>query len=354
MKNFTSSLLHWYAQNQRDLPWRKSRDPYVIWVSEVILQQTRIDQGTPYFFRFLEAFPTVKELAEATETDVLALWQGLGYYSRARNMHQTAKLVWYDLHGHFPQTYEGLLKLKGVGPYTAAAIASIAFNVPVALVDGNVVRFFSRFFGIQEPADSPVTKREVSRLAQQFMEPLQPRAYNQAIMEMGSILCKPIHPDCQICTFRSDCFAYQNNLVEKLPAPKRPPKQRHRYFHYLVFVQPDASHIDQLLLSKRADKDIWQGLYDFPLVETDMPITLAELILHPEWEKRMGKGSEVSVVKVGSSKHLLSHQVIHATFYVVSKPPAQDDTSQLVSVNELTQFPVPRLIERFLESFLKK
>ena len=262
LRYFSKKVVEWYRLNQRSLPWRETKDPFHIWLSEIILQQTRVNQGLPYYEKFIEAFPSVDKLAAASEQKVLRLWQGLGYYTRARNLHKCAKMIVNSYGGSFPASYNELLLLPGIGAYTAAAIASISFNESVAVVDGNVYRVLSRVFGISTEINSPKGKKEFFELANQLIDKKNPAMFNQAVMEFGALFCKPVNPSCESCTFKASCFAYNNNLVASLPVKKKNKPARRRYFYYFV-IQSGKS----LLMSKRGKKDIWEGLYDFYLLE---------------------------------------------------------------------------------------
>src|ERR1043165_6651460 len=259
MKHFSGKIMTWYEQNKRDLPWRNTRDPYLIWLSEVILQQTRVDQGMAYYHKFAEAFPTVKDLAKADSDKVMKLWQGLGYYSRARNLHAAAKMVAGKYKGVFPASYEGIKELKGVGDYTAAAIASFAFKLPHAVVDGNVYRVLSRVFGIETPIDSTQGKKEFNKLANELLDISNPADHNQAVMEFGSQFCKPVNPDCKSCFFNTKCFAFKHSKVPELPVKSKKTKVRSRYLNYFIIVDKNGS----IFVHKRQKKDIWEGLYEF-------------------------------------------------------------------------------------------
>ncbi len=247
------------------MPWRETSDPYCIWLSEIMLQQTRIEQGLPYYLAFTNAYPSIFDLANASEEEVLKLWQGLGYYSRARNLHATAKYIAFELNGKFPETYEGLLKLKGVGDYTASAIASISYNEPVAVVDGNVYRVLSRYFDIDTPINSTAGIKEFKLLAKELLDKEDPATYNQAIMEFGALQCKPQSPLCNTCPLSASCLALKNNKISMLPVKLKKGKIKKRYFNYLVF----QSEENKTILEKRSGKGIWEGLYQFPLIETD-------------------------------------------------------------------------------------
>lgn len=277
---FVEEVTKWYKINKRDLPWRDTKNAYIIWLSEIILQQTRVEQGLPYFHKFLERYKSVTEFADASEDEILKLWQGLGYYSRARNMHATAKIIKNEHNGVFPCNYETLLKLKGVGEYTAAAISSFSANEKHAVVDGNVYRLLSRYFGIETAIDSTIGKKEFKKLAYELLEQAEPFLYNQAVMEFGAIQCKPSSPNCANCPLRLNCYAYQHEMVDKLPVKDKRTKVKERFFNYLVV--KDGTKV---LLNKRIAKDIWQNMYDFPLIETAERLTESELIQSSHFEK---------------------------------------------------------------------
>ncbi|MES1225059.1 MAG: A/G-specific adenine glycosylase, partial [Bacteroidota bacterium] len=270
---FSDIIVKWYLNNKRNLPWRESRDPYNIWLSEIILQQTRVSQGLPYYERFVTTYPTVDALAAAPEQDVLRLWQGLGYYSRARNLHKCAKTV-VELHeGKFPGSFQQLLSLPGIGEYTAAAVASIAFEEPVAVVDGNVFRVLSRLFGIDTPINSSEGKKIFTDLANAFIGSDRPDLHNQAVMEFGALFCTPVKPLCEECIFQKNCVAFKNNLQQVLPVKIKNKPGRKRYFYYVVM-----EHKNALLMRKRDQKDIWLGLFDFHLIEKKRPIKTDKLL----------------------------------------------------------------------------
>lgn len=271
---FSKQLLVWYYQQKRDLPWRKTKDPYRIWLSEIMLQQTRVVQGSPYYEKFITHFPTIFDLAKADEENVLKLWQGLGYYSRAKNLHQTAKTIAFDYKGNFPDDYNGLLKLKGVGDYTASAIASICFGEPCAVVDGNVYRVLGRYFAVDTPINSSQGISLFKKLANQLIDKEQPATYNQAIMDFGALQCKPKNPDCERCIFADSCLAFAQKKVAELPVKINKTKIRKRFFNYLVVFDKQQ----KTLLNKRLEKDIWQGLFEFPLVETTKETTQRQFL----------------------------------------------------------------------------
>ncbi len=334
----TEQLLEWYGREKRSLPWRGSLNPYAIWISEVILQQTRVDQGTPYYYRFLEAFPTVTHLANASEDQVLKLWEGLGYYSRARNLHATAKIVVFEHEGQFPNTYNGLLSLKGIGPYTAAAIGSIAFNVKRACVDGNVTRVLARYYGISEPIDASAVIKLVDILAQKALQTEHPGEHNQAMMELGATVCLPKLAKCEICPLNESCSALAQGLVSSIPIKAKRTKIRNRYFNYVVL-----SDGTNTFLKRREAGDIWQGLYEFPLVESDRPLETNEVIAH------FGDGAEVLIQgEYGPYKHLLSHQRIFARFLEVKGIEIHLKEGIKVSWNNLDTIALPKLLHRYL------
>lgn len=340
-----SRLLAWYDVHKRDLPWRSTRMPYQIWISEVILQQTRVAQGYAYFLRFVERFPTVEALAEASEDEVMRLWQGLGYYSRARNLHAAAKQI--VAQGGFPKNYDEIRKLKGVGDYTAAAIASFAFDEPKAAVDGNVCRVWARLFGVDSPIDSVRGKRIITEIAQTLLPMGQAAKYNQAVMEFGALQCVPHLPDCAACPLMDKCAAFAEGRVEMLPVKSHKVKVTPRYLSYLYI--HDA---ENLLLHKRTGNDIWQNLYELPLIETSAPMDSDMLLQHPEfvgWQDSL----PLYIYKrtVDGVKHVLSHRVLHATFHeleVQGTLPCPDGYVA-VAYADLHRYALPRLIERYLE-----
>lgn len=348
--NFTKTISEWYKKNKRDLPWRRTKDPYRIWVSEIILQQTRIGQGWDYYLRFLEKFPVLHALASAEEEEVLKLWQGLGYYSRARNMHAAAKEIMNLHHGIFPKTYEEIRKLKGIGDYTAAAISSIAFGIPSPVVDGNVLRLFSRFFGIREPVGTQKGKTAVLEKAKGLISPEHPGDFNQAIMEFGALQCKPT-PDCKTCPLKPGCVAFQQNRIAEFPVKSKKQGQRTRYFHYL-FITVDKGKNRSVFMKKRIDNDIWKNLFDFPLIETEKAISHKKLILSKEWND-LFSGMKVTLLKESKTyRHILTHQVIVAKFYHLEISPHSGLPFLKVAFHDVGKYPVPRLVEKYLEDQL--
>ena len=341
--DFTNLLIEWYLQKKRDLPWRNTTNPYPIWLSEIILQQTRVAQGMPYFYAFLESFPTVKELAIANEQQVLKLWQGLGYYSRARNLHQTAQYIANELDGVFPNSYAGLIQLKGIGEYTAAAIASFAYNEPVPVVDGNVFRVVSRYFGIESDISTGKTKKEFTALAAELLSKEQPALFNQAIMEFGAMHCTPKNPDCENCIFNSSCVALQKGLVGQLPFKSKKIKIRKRYFNYIVLQDKKGN----TKIQQRTDKGIWHNLYEFPLFETTQEEgfeTIAPLIKN---DTDFGD-SVVSIQEANpiSLIHKLSHQHLYIKFWKVT---VNNTLTDGVNPEQLRTFPFPIVIHNFIE-----
>ena len=341
--DFTNLLIEWYLQKKRDLPWRNTTNPYPIWLSEIILQQTRVAQGMPYFYAFLESFPTVKELAIADEQQVLKLWQGLGYYSRARNLHQTAQYIANELDGVFPNSYAGLIQLKGIGEYTAAAIASFAYNEPVPVVDGNVFRVVSRYFGIESDISTGKTKKEFTALAAELLSKEQPALFNQAIMEFGAMHCTPKNPDCENCIFNSSCVALQKGLVVQLPFKSKKIKIRKRYFNYIVLQDKKGN----TKIQQRTDKGIWHNLYEFPLFETTQEEgfeTIAPLIKN---DTDFGD-SVVSIQEANpiSLIHKLSHQHLYIKFWKVT---INNTLTDGVNPEQLRTFPFPIVIHNFIE-----
>jgi A/G-specific adenine glycosylase len=344
--NFSRKLISWYHENKRDLPWRRTKDPYLIWLSEVIMQQTRIDQGTPYYLNFVDRFPAVNDLAAADEQEVLKLWQGLGYYSRARNLHAAARAIMIEHAGKFPRTYAGIRNLKGIGDYTAAAIASISFNLPHAVMDGNVIRFLSRLTGIAESVDLPGTKKKIHSIATEKMDLRNPGDYNQAMMEFGAILCTPANPGCVHCPFKNTCNAFSNNMVDQIPARKSKANLRHRFIHYLVLT---VSHqgTEYLYLNKRTGDDIWKNLYDFPSLERPFENTGHRLENH-EISILFNPAAPQFQEATGPYVQVLTHQKLHAWFYRFHSAKLTELPYTLVALGEIRNYPVPKLVQQYL------
>ncbi len=345
--SFVADLMTWYLHNKRELPWRQTNDPYKIWLSEIILQQTRVNQGLPYYLRFVEKYPTIQALANANEEEVLRLWQGLGYYSRARNLHQCAKFVSTNLKGKFPETFSELMKLKGVGPYTAAAIASIAFGEAVPTIDGNVYRVLSRILGIDLNIADQKSRKVFFNKAKELMADNEPGFFNQAIMEYGALFCLPKKPKCEQCTISKSCHAYEFNQQDSLPVNNRKIKISNRHFNYVVFCTED-----KILVNKRNPGDIWESLYDFYNVESDRFLSEEELM----FELPTQFNNKCTVISVSKDyKHILTHQRINARFYIIeindrnfAKTVGKKLGLQLISQQSLERVPKPRLIEGFL------
>lgn len=342
MIGFQRLIVQWYRLNKRDLPWRNTIDPYFIWLSEIILQQTRVAQGLSYYIKFTENFPTVFDLANASEHEVLNLWQGLGYYSRARNLHATAKKIAFELNGVFPNEYTEIKKLKGVGDYTAAAIASFSFDLPHSVVDGNVYRVLSRIFDIDLPIDSTQGKKYFAELAQENLPTDSLSIYNQAIMEFGALQCTPANPSCETCPLVEICLARINDVISERPVKTKKTKTRNRYFHYLIF-----KNQENVILMKREKKDIWQHLYEFPIIETQNETSFNEM--NTIFEKEFGTRAIDSTEPI---THILSHQKIIAQFYIFNQFPLKIESNQIViKYDEIQNFPLSRLIDRFLSTF---
>lgn len=343
---FAARLLDWYARHGRELPWRATRDPYHIWLSEVILQQTRVQQGMAYYERFVTRFPTVEQLAAASEDEVLKLWQGLGYYSRARNLHAAARQVVTEHGGRFPADFEQLRSLRGVGDYTAAAIASIGFDLPHAVVDGNVYRLLARLFDIPTPIDTTEGRKSFAALAQSLLDPTRAADYNQAMMDFGAIQCTPQHPRCTECPFADRCLALAAGSVAERPVKQGRTKVRDRYFHYLHF-----SDGRKTLLYRRREGDIWQGLYEFPLIECDRPTEVTELVAAEPFMRLLGDRPFRITASVEMPAHQLSHQRLHATFHRIEVDQLPE-AEGLLSLDEaqIGEYAVSRLTERYLQS----
>jgi A/G-specific adenine glycosylase len=346
--SFSGKILDWYHQNKRSLPWRNSIDPYKIWLSEIILQQTRVAQGTPYYLRFVEKFPTVYHMANASEEEVLKLWQGLGYYSRARNLHATAKIIVNQYKGKFPDTYKELLKLKGVGDYTASAISSICFNKPQAVVDGNVYRVLSRYFGVVIPINSTKGLKYFKHLAEKVMDVNDIRDYNQGIMEFGAIQCSPKKPLCLHCPLNESCVALQKGIVDQLPVKLKKTKVRNRYFNYLIPIYMDTDGNRFTNLQQRKGKGIWQNLWEFPLIESNSILEIEDVdnrfneVLDGISEVELIEFNEVAII------HKLSHQHLHTKFWILH---TDNEISNQISFEKIKEFPVPVLIADFIKAF---
>lgn len=353
--DFSKKLINWYQENKRNLPWRNTSNPYKIWISEIILQQTRVKQGWDYYLNFIERFPDVQSLAAASEQEVLKQWQGLGYYSRARNLHKAAQCIVSDFAGKFPDDYQSVLSLKGIGEYTASAICSIAYQQPYPVVDGNVLRVISRVFGIHDPVDSAKGKDKIRAKLIHLLDKENPSDFNQGLMELGAMICKPKSPDCPNCVFSNNCIAFELDQVEKLPVKTKKTKSRNRFFNYLVILQFMEDGKSKIILKNRMDKDIWKGLIDFPLFESDKKPTFASVISRIE-NKMVGIDYKIlqhSEVR----KHVLTHQTIYAQFHQIniegkngiSKHWLKSHGYFAIDFESLSSFPVPRLIDSFIK-----
>ncbi len=351
LHKFADILLHWYEKNQRELPWRQTKDPYKIWLSEVILQQTRVQQGLPYYLKFAEKYPTIAHMAAASEQDILRMWQGLGYYSRARNMYKTAQHIEQNLKGIFPNAYTQIKKLKGVGDYTAAAIASFAYNEKIAVVDSNVYRVLARVFGLKDDIALSKSKKIFTQLAQVLISDRLPRVYNQAIMEFGALHCKPAQPQCPNCPLANWCVAFREKRQHDLPVKSRNIKIKRRFFYYFVF-----QYYGQLLMQLRIKKDIWQGLYDFYHIETNKKLSSQEVLAQMSENTDLKKNTYESIKISHTYKHLLTHRQILATFFLINIK-IKDGIRQLIQQENLAFFtleqvqnlPKPILIKNYLE-----
>ncbi|GAB5552624.1 MAG: A/G-specific adenine glycosylase [Saprospiraceae bacterium] len=348
-RHFTKAITEWYEPDQRPLPWKAIKNPYHIWLSEIILQQTRVEQGMPYYLNFIEQYPTVIDLAQAEDDAVMKLWEGLGYYSRARNMLFAARHI-VDVHqGQFPTNYKDILALKGVGPYTAAAIASFAYNLPHAVVDGNVYRVLARFFGIDLAIDSTPGKKTFAQLAQDCLDTNQPGRYNQAIMDFGATVCTPKNPSCIDCPLQNNCIAFADQRIQELPFKAKKIKKRQRFFYYL-----DIESDQGIIIHKRIEKDIWQALYQFPLIETSEDIVeLSELEQEPLWKTLLPKGSYQLVSTSQPYQQMLTHQKIRARYLKIHlKDPVEIQLPEpyfFHPKSQLKQFAFPKIFDCYLE-----
>ncbi|MCF8294504.1 MAG: A/G-specific adenine glycosylase [Bacteroidales bacterium] len=349
--NFTEELLSWYAQHARILPWREDTNPYHIWISEVILQQTRVNQGMSYYLRFVEKYPGVGELAAAEEEDVLKLWQGLGYYSRARNLLETARVIHRDYADLFPGRYVDLIRLKGIGEYTASAIASIAFGEAVPVLDGNVFRVLARVFGIEEPIDSTSGRKVFKALAAQHLSIRYPGMYNQAVMEFGALQCVPLNPDCETCVLRGMCKAKELNLQSRLPVKQYTGKVMEVYHTYLIPLMGAKT-----IMEKRNTGGLWRGLYQFPLIESIEKPDQLKIVEHTLWKHFAGQDSRLTFLP-DIDIHLLSHRKIFANYILIyrsDEPILPDEHYFFIDQSELHKLPVSRLMERFLENNIRR
>ncbi|WP_299063110.1 A/G-specific adenine glycosylase [uncultured Polaribacter sp.] len=340
---FSNTLIYWYLQNNRELPWRKTKNPYFIWLSEIMLQQTRVAQGLSYYLKFTSSFPTVFDLANADESNVLKMWQGLGYYSRARNLHYSAKIIANELNGEFPTTYKEIIKLKGIGDYTASAIASICFNEPTAVVDGNVYRVLSRYYGINTPINSTKGIKEFKILAQSLIDTEQPGTFNQAIMDFGALHCKPQNPLCDSCPLADSCVAFEKKLTKELPIKEKKIKIKKRFFNFIVVKTADNNTI----IEERKGKGIWQGLYQFPLIESNKNLNKEDLIDTDNFKNLFPDETTISLFNSKEIVHKLSHQHLYTQFWIVETKKHKNATTPWHNIED---FPVPILIANFLQA----
>ena len=338
-------LIAWYEINKRNLPWRDTVNPYLIWVSEIILQQTRVNQGLDYYRRFVDAYPDIFSLADADIDDILKIWQGLGYYSRARNMHTAAKQIATTHHGKFPGSYNELITVKGIGDYTASAIASFAFGQPVPVIDGNVNRVIARLYGVQQPVNKPVGQKIIRSYAEKLLVNESPGTYNQAIMEFGALQCVPHRPDCERCILNTACVAYGDAVVELLPVKEKSLKISTRYFHYL-----NVTYRDKTFIRRRSDGDIWNGLYEFPLIETESE-TDAELLVRSEMWQLLFKGQTPNIRIISPmATHRLTHRILKIRFYdiFIDKPLLQQNFIE-INQADIYRYAVPVVIDNYLK-----
>jgi A/G-specific adenine glycosylase len=343
-QSFANLLINWYNNHQRDLPWRNTSAPYKIWLSEIILQQTRVNQGLPYYNKFINEYPSVHDLANAPEDEVMRLWQGLGYYSRARNLHECAKSIVNQYDGEFPSTYNELLKLKGVGKYTAAAIASFAFNQAVPVVDGNVFRVLARYFCVTDDIAQPKTFTKFFNIAKELIPEEQAASFNQAIMELGATICTPKKPACKNCPLAQDCEARIHHKQSELPVKKKKIKIKHRYLYYLIWQEGG-----KLAMKKRGESDIWQGLFDFELIESDKALSTEDIIYKIDTLYK-----DIEIVEISEPvKHILSHQRLEAVFVELKSTTENilnDNSLKYYTKQQIEELPKPRLIENYLTS----
>lgn len=335
----TNKIIQWYNINKRDLPWRKSKEPYKIWVSEIILQQTQIKKGESYYIKFIKTFPNIKTLSESNDTEILKLWQGLGYYNRALNMLETARNIVQNYNGVFPKKYDDLIRLKGVGEYTAAAISSICTNESKAVVDGNVYRVLSRVFNISEPINSSAGKNKIRTIANKLLPPINSGTYNQAIMDFGSMQCTKHNPNCKICPINNNCIAYIDNIINIRPVKTSKIKKKDRYLNYLYI-----SNKNQFIIQQRGTNDIWKKMYELPLIESNSAITIDKLMA----DKYLNKFIIKDVKKEINMKHLLSHQCLNIVFWHISVKNLNSN-HKIISKKEISKYPIPKPIERYFE-----
>lgn len=328
------------------MPWKGEKDPYKIWLSEVILQQTRVEQGWDYYNKFVKAFPTIKDLASAPDLKVFKLWEGLGYYTRCKNLITTARHITDKYNGVFPTSYEEILKLKGVGPYTAAAIASFAYNLPYAVVDGNVFRIISRVFGMKVPIDSTEGKKQFTSMADELLDRKYPGIYNQAIMDFGATICKPVNPHCDLCPFNKKCIAIKEAKIDQLPVKSKTISKKERWFYYFVF-----QWNDKIYVRKRSGKDIWQNLHDFLLIEKEKPALIRNLLAEDSFKEMIGAQKIITGKPSAFFRQQLTHQMIRARFIPIQLQHSLSLPGELrpVSLKALQKLAFPKIIIEYLE-----
>jgi A/G-specific adenine glycosylase len=348
VKGFSYLIIKWYRRNKRNLPWRQTNDPYRIWVSEVILQQTRVEQGSAYYDRFVERFPDIGSLAEAGEDEVMKIWQGLGYYSRARNMHHSARMLIKDHKGVFPSTYQEIRKMRGVGDYSAGAISSIAFGEPHPAIDGNVQRVVARFTGIYEPVKTSAGMKKVREFLENQIDKDDPGTFNQAVMELGALVCKPKQPDCQECPLGDHCYASVNKLTDKLPVISKIKPPSVRFFHYFVIISRQEDRFF-IWMKKRTDDGIWKNLYDFPLIEADHELSREDIEQTGQWNMIRGPHSFLNGKVITGPPYLLTHRELRVIFFMMASDHFHHKNYIKVGLDEFHKYPVPRLIENFMK-----
>jgi A/G-specific adenine glycosylase len=345
MADLAKRLLDWHHTNKRSFPWKQTTDPYLIWVSEIILQQTRIQQGLPYYLAFAKSFPNVQSLANAREDEVLRIWKGLGYYSRARNMHETARYICDHLKGEFPKNYDELIKLKGIGPYSAAAIASFAFGEKKPVIDGNVIRAITRIFGIDGIISKVSTKKRIQKYADELIADVDPAEFNQAIMDFGSKMCKPQNPLCSVCFAQQKCVAFMSDNIDKYPVKEKKKTLKSRYFHYFV-----CSVGEKVIIKKRKENDIWLGLYEFPMIESQDYRRKTNASIKSFLKDELAVDSAVRTNFHNEYKQVLSHQIVHGFFYEINFKALKynNPAYMLVDKKNLSNFAVPKIVDRYL------
>ncbi len=350
-------LLQWFEREARDLPWRRTKNPYHIWLSEIILQQTQVVQGMAYYHRFIESYPQVEDLASAEEDEVLLLWQGLGYYSRARNLRRAAQMIVEDYGGQMPQSLDEIKRLPGVGPYTQAAVLSFAFDLPYATVDGNVYRVLSRLYALDAPIDKPKGQKLFRELAQNFLNLKDPAQHNQAMIELGALCCSPRNPNCLFCPFETHCQA--NITGTQLDYPKKigkiKLKERFLNYFYIKIKGRDEAVDTRTLIHRRGEGDIWQGLYELPLIETKKELKIEALLKSKEWQTFIKDFEGLKLIPtVSECKHRLTHQLLHAKLYIIEatnyKVEEDNNDYQLIQESKLSDYAMPVLLDKLMKA----